>query len=507
MILTIITFIIMLSLLVVVHEYGHFLFARLCGIEIKEFAIGFGPKLFTWMKSKGTEFNVRAFPLGGFVSMKGESIEEMDTEGGFQAQPAWKRFLVVFAGPLFSFLFAVLIFVSIGWTFGFPTGKVSNEIQMVMPQTKAGELGLRAGDEIIKVNGISSVDGSYVDIIHSNAGNEIELEVKRGNRIMTFRSAPDLLIRFMGVNCKESPNSTGVVFDSVSRESEIFKKGISNNDILLSVNGIDVNSTAELKKVFDGNKEKELVMVVQQGEKLKTFTVPFVPYYYKNDGLKLYWPEKIFVSENNSFGIKTGDKLSAANGQEIKTSEDFEKLSEKGIDRIKVIRNRTEIEIETGQKTYFKPVYYDSAGAFGFVPAPKLQKTSVKDSVKTGCVYICAMVYELFKVMTTREIKDNVGGPIAIANATNSAVNTGLFSIVILTAGLSLSLAVINLLPIPVLDGGHIFIMFLEFVRRKRFTKEQLAVIQFIGLIILMAIFITVMYSDISKIFTGGMPK
>ncbi len=101
----------MLCVLVVVHEYGHFLLARLCKIKINEFAIGFGPKLFTWMRKNGTEFNVRLYPLGGFVSMAGESIDQMDEPDGFQAQPAWKRFLILTAGPIMNFLigFAVVL--------------------------------------------------------------------------------------------------------------------------------------------------------------------------------------------------------------------------------------------------------------------------------------------------------------------------------------------------------------------------------------------------------------
>ena len=512
MILTVITFVIMLCVLVVVHEYGHFLFARLCGIKIKEFAIGFGPKLFTWMKRKGTDFNVRLFPLGGFVSMHGESIEEMEEEGGFQAQPAWKRFLVVFAGPLFSFLFAVLIFISIGYFFGFPTGKLSNEIQMVMPQTKANELGLRAGDEIISIDGVKSVDGSYTDMIHNSAGKEITLLIKRGGKEITFTSAPDLLIRFMGVNCKESRNNTGVVFDSVSRESEIYKQGIVNNDILLSVNGITLNSTKELKNILDKSEPGEMALVIQQGSGLKTVVINYIPYYFEckeNKEFKFYWPEKIFVADEKDTDcpIKTGDKLISSDGKEIKTIDDFNECINNTIGTVTVERNKETKEIKINRKLEFNPVYYTAVGAFGFVPSVELVKTNMAESVKMGCKYIGAMVYELFKVMTTREIKDNVGGPIAIASATNSAVNTGFFSIIILTAGLSLSLAIINLLPIPVLDGGHIFVMFIEFLRRKRFTKDQLAYIQMIGLLILIALFVAVMYSDISKLFTGGMPK
>lgn len=502
MILTIITFIIVLSVLVVVHEYGHFLLARICGIKVKEFAIGFGPKVFTWLKKNDTEFNVRAYPLGGFVSMAGESIEEMDVEGGFQSQPAWKRFLVVFAGPLFSFLFAVVIFMLIGCVFGFPSGYRSNKIQMVMPQTKAHSIGFKAGDEIISVNGIKSEKGDYVDYIHNNPGKDMTILVKRGKKEITFHGSPDIMVSFLNVTCKENPNHIGVLFDTVTRDCDLYKKGVSKNDILISINNVDINSTKELKEFLEKFKGDKLSLVVQSGKDLKTINVPYKPYYYECNNLKFYFPEKVFLLENDKdTKIKNGDVLVSINGQSIKDEKDFEKIE--SFDSLVVKREKLEKSIKLDENIIFKPVYFVSVGAFGFMPAPNLERTNLIKSVQIGFRYIGLMVGELFKVLTSREIKDNVGGPIAIVSATNSAVNTGLFSVVILTAGLSLSLAILNLLPIPVLDGGHIFIIFLEFIRRKRFTKEQLGTIQAIGLLILVFIFVAVMYSDISKLFTG----
>lgn len=502
MILTIITFIIVLSLLVVVHEYGHFLFARLCGIKVKEFAIGFGPKVFTWLKKNDTEFNVRAYPLGGFVSMAGESIDEMDVEGGFQSQPAWKRFLVVFAGPLFSFLFAVVIFMLIGCIFGFPTGYKSNKIQTVFPQTKAHKLGFKAGDEIISVDGIKSDKGDYVEYIHNNPGKNMTIVVKRGKKELTFKGSPDIMVSFMNVTCKESPDHLGVLFDIVTRDCDLYKKGVSKNDILLSINNVDMNSTKDLKKFLEEFKGDNLSLVIQSGNDLKTINVPYKPYCYESGNIKCYFPEKAFLVENEKdYKIKTGDVLVSVNRQSIKDEKDFKNI--KSFDNLVVKREKENVSINLDENLCFKPVYFVSVGAFGFMPSPNLEKTNLLKSVQIGFRYIGLMTSELFKVLTSREIKDNVGGPIAIVSATNSAVNTGLFSVVILTAGLSLSLAILNLLPIPVLDGGHIFIIFLECIRRKRFTKEQLGTIQAIGMLILVFIFVAVMYSDISKLFTG----
>jgi len=509
MILTAITFVVMLCVLVVVHEYGHFLFARICGIRVKEFAIGFGPKLFTWLRKKDTDFTVRLYPLGGFVSMAGESLEEIDEEDGFQSQPAWKRFLVVFAGPLFSFLFAVVIFISIGYLFGFPSGKNSNKIQMVMPQTKAAQLGLRSGDEIISINGIPSVEGSYIKEIHSNPDKELSIKIKREGKIITKVGAPDLMVRFAGVNCKTNPKHIGVLIDSISSGSVFAKKGVTENDVLIAINNIDINSTKELENFLTTTKSKELSIVINSGGNLKTINIDYEPYYYKVGNADLYFPEKIFVVEKSTpgFPVKTNQELISINGVKVATYKTFDRLIKKPIRTIQVKEDNKIINIDIRQPLTVKPVEFVAVGAFGFVPAPNLIKTNIKDSVVTGSRYIVKMLGELFRVLTSKEIKNNVGGPIAIVSATNSAVNTGMFSIIILMGGLSLSLAILNLLPIPVLDGGHIFIIFLEAIKRKRFTKEQLVIIQSIGLFIIICIFVTVMYSDISKLILGTMPK
>ena len=142
-------FLVGLAALIFVHELGHFLAARKCGVIVEKFSIGFGKKLFG-TTSQGTEFIIAAIPLGGYVKMKGEELgEETNEEGSFSAAPPHHRLLIAFAGPLFNFLFALAIYVFV-YMAGVET--ISPVIGTVRTNSPALEAGLQTGDKVISVN-------------------------------------------------------------------------------------------------------------------------------------------------------------------------------------------------------------------------------------------------------------------------------------------------------------------------------------------------------------------
>ena len=152
--LTLLYFVIILGVIVTVHEFGHFIFAKMFGIYVYEFSIGFGPKILKWKgKNKETDYSLRLIPLGGFVSLAGEEIEEDENipkNRRLQDKPIWQRFLVMFFGAGNNFIFAVLILFIIGLCFGSTDGKpVLSEVEKGYP---AYEAGLTSGDEVLKVN-------------------------------------------------------------------------------------------------------------------------------------------------------------------------------------------------------------------------------------------------------------------------------------------------------------------------------------------------------------------
>ncbi len=196
--MTIISAIILLGILIFVHELGHFMFAKLLGVKVLRFSIGFGKKLIgkTYM---GTEYLISAFPLGGYVKMLGQDTGESEEEGkplseedrrrAFNVQPVWKRFLIVLAGPVFNILFAVVVFSFI-FVKGVPV--LLPDIGEVIKGSPAEAVGLAEGDRIVEIDGAKIEDwGSMTSIIHGSAGKKLHFKIQRGEEIFEVDIAPE----------------------------------------------------------------------------------------------------------------------------------------------------------------------------------------------------------------------------------------------------------------------------------------------------------------------------
>ncbi len=176
----------LLSFLVVVHEGGHFMAARICGIEVEEFSVGMGPALFQKAGSKGTVFSLRLFPIGGFCAFYDEN-EDGDDPRGFRRQAVWKRFVTVIAGPLMNFIAAVLVIIiylnCIGLQTSVPRVGMIEEI--------AASQGLSVGDEIVSINGNKMENASQISnaIMESN-GETVKMSIKRGEQRVELQLQP-----------------------------------------------------------------------------------------------------------------------------------------------------------------------------------------------------------------------------------------------------------------------------------------------------------------------------
>ena len=186
--LNLIYFIIILGVIVLVHEFGHFIFAKMFGIYVYEFAVGMGPKLFHWKSKKGeTEYSIRAIPIGGFCSLAGEDLDNDDkvkipSERRLQSKPAWQRFLVMFfgAGNNFVLAFILLLVIALGW------GAVSSKpvISELVANNPAEQAGLEVGDTILKINGhkIKSSDDVSIYLQVEDKSKPITFTIKRDGK-------------------------------------------------------------------------------------------------------------------------------------------------------------------------------------------------------------------------------------------------------------------------------------------------------------------------------------
>ncbi|MDF1614865.1 RIP metalloprotease RseP [Desulfurivibrio dismutans] len=192
---TILSFIVVLGILIFVHEFGHFIVAKLFNVKVLKFSLGFGPRLFG-RRIGETDYQVSALPLGGYVNMLGENPGETtdhdDTERSFSGKPLWQRFLIVAAGPFFNLGFAVLLFFLIYALVGLPQPVPGTKIGEVAPDSPAAEAGLLAGDRILTVNGMATEDWEDVSrLIRDSEGRPVTLDIHRNGDVLQVTSTPE----------------------------------------------------------------------------------------------------------------------------------------------------------------------------------------------------------------------------------------------------------------------------------------------------------------------------
>jgi regulator of sigma E protease len=192
-------FLLMLSILVVLHEYGHFLIARLCRVRVNDFAVGFGPTLLKWTSPRsGTNYRVNVLPLGGYCAMQGEDgkLEEnvLPEQGGsFQIKTPWQRLAIVLAGPIANFILAFAIFVVSALAFGVPGDTFAPTIGQVLPGSPGARAGLEFGDRVLAVDGVA-VDGeTMVRKIQASAGVALHFHVLRNGETRELLITPKLV--------------------------------------------------------------------------------------------------------------------------------------------------------------------------------------------------------------------------------------------------------------------------------------------------------------------------
>ena len=192
---TLVSFIVVLGILIFVHELGHFLFAKLFGVRVLKFSLGFGPKVFSRVYGE-TEYLISAFPLGGYVKMFGENPDEQgdagsDAERSFAHKPVWNRFFIVFAGPLFNLLFSVVIFFFIFLLMGVPEDLDTTAIGAVSEGSPAELAGFKVEDVILAIDG-TPVRGwrDVLTIVKDSQGKELTFSLQRNGEEVTVKVTP-----------------------------------------------------------------------------------------------------------------------------------------------------------------------------------------------------------------------------------------------------------------------------------------------------------------------------
>ncbi len=394
------SFAIILCAMVVIHEFGHFIVAKLLGIAVETFSVGFGPRLFGF-KLGDTDYRFSAIPLGGYVKFRGENMEMLQgkSEGSvdeFLSHAKWKRFLVAVAGPVFNIITALLI-PTAAIMYGFQADIYESQqvvIGEVIPGSTAEQSGLQKGDRIIAFANQKNPTWSYWrDSVFTNLGEDIPLTVDRSGQIINLKLRPRVETRGkerIGVVDLEPPLAyIGVA--QVLKGSAAESAGLQSRDKITAVNGAPVSGWHQFRRVIQEG--KEVALTVQRGQ--ETLTLKGTPQKQGEDYMLG------FTRFNETTLLKT---------------DSFATALRYGYDsNIRVLR-------VTGQ--LFSQIFSGQ-----------------------------------------RSVRNNIAGPIGIAETTiNTYDIAGWAGVLELMGLLSLNLGILNLLPIPVLDGGVILLIFIEWI-------------------------------------------
>ena len=426
---TILAFLFVLGVLVFVHELGHFLAARRIGVRVLTFSLGFGPKLVSTRRGD-TEYAISAIPLGGYVKMAGETVD--DPRSGapdeFLSKTKWQRFQVLIMGPVMNILLAVVI-LALVLAQGAEVPAYHDQppvIGSITQGSPAATAGLRRGDRVLMVDDSSVDTWDKFDLaVGTRPNRDIDLTFLRdgATKSTTLRtlSRGKFAVGDIGV----LPNSTPVVA-SVIKGDVAEQAGLKAGDLLLAVSGEWMTAPTQLTEAIS-----------------------------KNAG-------------------KPTDLLVKRNGQELHITVTPQKRGDRGM-----------IGIYFGEQTKkFKP---------GPVEAVKL---SVQRNIEFGALIFKTLGGLFIGTTSPRQLM----GPVAIAQLSGESASEGLIPLLMLMASISLNLGLLNLMPIPVLDGGHILIMALEGIARRDFSAQVKEKMLLAGFVLILLLMVTVIYNDLTRI-------
>lgn len=427
-----------LAILVIVHEFGHFLFARLFKTRVEKFYLFFNPWFALWKKKIGeTEYGIGWLPLGGYVKISGMIDESMDKEAmkqpaqpwEFRSKPAWQRLLIMVGGVLVNFIFAFLIYIAVLYAWGeeyLPTSSVKYGV--VVDET-GEKLGFRNGDKILSVDNrpVENFAKIVPTIVFDNATSvQVERDGVKTDIPITGK-AMALLLKSKGVFGVRYPFRFTI--GDFAKESPGREAGLQKGDELAGINGLQFVYHDEFQKMLAENKGQSITVdVLRNGQPLEI---------------------SVKLGEDGMIGISN--------------SLSFQDLFE------------------------FKTIRY---GFFESIPA------GISRGIETTGNYL-----KQFKLFFRPETKayESLGGFITIGSIFPDSWDWHSFWN--MTAFISIILAIMNLLPIPALDGGHVMFLLFEIITRRKPSERFMEYAQMTGMFLLLALVLYANANDILKLF------
>jgi regulator of sigma E protease len=442
----ILAFLVLLGVLVTIHEFGHFIVARMCKVHVQRFSIGMGPVFYKKLDKHGTEFALSAIPLGGYVSMITNKLIELEPEisnqlteeqlkNTFDSKPKWQRASIMFAGPLANFLLSIFIFTGIFLNTADP--KIVPVVNSANQQiTYSSDESFEINDQILSINNTSVKEAKDVnlelltyagytgdlsfEVARDGLENSINILVKVSNFLPTSESQSNPT-EYLGVDISYLMQPIiGKVIPSGSADNA----GIKSNDRILKIGDTNINFASDIQKQVSENPNNNVEFKIER------------------DGKIIYLPVDIGSQSREN-------KIVGMLGVSFGTSRGLYQSLLKGV-----------------YETY---------------------NLSVKTLQFIG------------KMISGNMGTENLSGPIGIAQMAGDTAQAGFLPFMYLMALLSISLAVLNLLPIPVLDGGQLTLLGIEAIRGKPLPEKAENIIYTGGAAIVVMLMVFAIFNDISR--------
>jgi regulator of sigma E protease len=433
---TLLAFSFVLGVLVFVHELGHFLLARWHGVRVLTFSLGFGPKLLSFRRGD-TEYCLSAIPLGGYVKMAGENPDDQPrgADDEFLSKSKWQRFQILMAGPAMNLLLAVLLLAVVLSQGDRVLAFLSRPavIGVVQADSPAERGGMRAGDEVIRINGRAVSTWEDLEVgVTSRADRDVEFVVRRDGAERTLTIRPESTKVPVQSDATFEVGTIGVlpdtypIIDAVNAGDPAERAGLRKGDVILSIEGRRMVYSRNVSDALRNRAGQPTRMVVRRDGAEVPITVT---------------PEQ--RGANAMIGITLGNETIAYNPG----------------------------------------------------PLEALGLSLQRNVATAGLIFTT-----LGELLTGDASPRQLMGPVGIAQLSGASAREGWIELLALMASISLNLGLLNLLPIPVLDGGHMAIMGIEAVARRDFSLAAKERMLFAGFVLLMALMVTVIYNDLTRV-------
>lgn len=445
---TIFYFIIAIFILVTAHEFGHFITARIFGMRVDRFFIGFdffGTTL--WKKKIGeTEYGIGAFPLGGYVKIAGMVDESMDTDYAqseakpweFRAKPVWQRLIVLAGGVAMNMVLAAVIFISITAMFGESQTSIKTPAY-VEPNSVFASMGFRDGDRLISINGTKLQYWEDALDPEKLSSSSVRFTVMRDGQELTFTAPKDFMSRLNDSQSLGIGPAMPPVIGEVLPNNPAEKAGILPGSLITAINGQPITDWSQVLDIVSSNAGKPLAITWMHLDK------------HEDSPLSA----NRIRSEGKSFTTEVTPNTSGKIGISLKQTIESERIT---------------------------------------VPFPEAVVSGINQTWKASVMTVQGFA----KIFTGKEdFRKSVGGPIKIAKIANQSAEQGPISFMYFVAVLSISLAIINILPIPALDGGQFVLNAIEGVMGREIPFELKMRIQQVGMTLLLTLFAYFMINDL----------